>query len=81
LVIIFKKEPQNIYCAQNGSHLVIGLGQDEIIIASESRAFEKYTKNILEMKDGEILQAGIDKNGKYCILNKEVQLAVPKVER
>lgn len=58
LVIIFKREPNTIYCAQNGSHIVIGLGDDEVFIASEARAFEKYTRNIIEMQDGEILKIG-----------------------
>lgn len=82
LVIIFKREPEHIYCAQNGSHIVIGFGDDSVLLASEARAFEKYTKNILDMKDGEIFKLGKNAKGDYTILNKNIQkLQTPKVER
>jgi glucosamine--fructose-6-phosphate aminotransferase (isomerizing) len=82
LVIIFKNEPDHIYCAQNGSHIVIGFGDESVLLASEARAFEKYTKNILDMKDGEIFKLGKNEKGDYTILNKHIQkLQTPKVER
>merc|ERR1712176_853638 len=40
--------------ARNGSPLVIGVGSDRTFIASETSAFNRYTKNFISMTDGEI---------------------------
>lgn len=45
--------------ARNGSPILIGLSNDTIFVASEKIAFEKYTSNYIQMKDGELIE--IDK--------------------
>jgi glucosamine--fructose-6-phosphate aminotransferase (isomerizing) len=52
--VINREEPDQIVVACNGSPMVIGLGQGRTFIASETSAFNKYTKNFIAMKDGEI---------------------------
>lgn len=46
--------PDELVVACNGSPLVIGIGSDRMFIASETSAFNRYTKNFISMKDGEI---------------------------
>jgi glucosamine--fructose-6-phosphate aminotransferase (isomerizing) len=46
--------PDELIVACNGSPLVIGIGDDKTFIASETSAFNRFTKTFIPMKDGEI---------------------------
>mmetsp|Transcript_2883 Transcript_2883/g.4341 ORF Transcript_2883/g.4341 Transcript_2883/m.4341 type:complete len:695 (+) Transcript_2883:40-2124(+) len=54
IAVISKTQPDEIVVACSGSPMVIGIGQDQIFIASETSAFSRFTKNFIAMKDGEI---------------------------
>jgi glucosamine--fructose-6-phosphate aminotransferase (isomerizing) len=54
LGIMCTDAPDELVVACNGSPLVIGIGPDRMFIASETSAFNRYTKNFISMKDGEI---------------------------
>jgi glucosamine--fructose-6-phosphate aminotransferase (isomerizing) len=54
LGIICSDSPDEMVVACNGSPLVIGIADDRTFIASETSAFNRYTKNFISMKDGEI---------------------------
>jgi glucosamine--fructose-6-phosphate aminotransferase (isomerizing) len=54
LGIICLDTPNELVVACNGSPLVIGIADDRTFIASETSAFNRYTKNFISMKDGEI---------------------------
>jgi len=54
LGIMCADTPDELVVACNGSPLVIGIGADRMFIASETSAFNRYTKNFISMKDGEI---------------------------
>jgi glucosamine--fructose-6-phosphate aminotransferase (isomerizing) len=53
LVMIDGKEPGTIVAAKNGPPLVIGLGENENIIASDVAPLLAYTRNIIYLEDGE----------------------------
>jgi len=54
LCIMCTDNPDELVVARNGSPLVIGVGSDRTFIASETSAFNRYTKNFISMNDGEI---------------------------
>jgi glucosamine--fructose-6-phosphate aminotransferase (isomerizing) len=54
LCIMCTDSPDELVVARNGSPLVIGIGSDRTFIASETSAFNRYTKNFISMNDGEI---------------------------
>lgn len=54
LCIMCTDTPGELVVARNGSPLVIGIGSDRTFIASETSAFNRYTKNFISMNDGEI---------------------------
>lgn len=54
LGIMCTDTPDELVVACNGSPLVIGIGSDRMFIASETSAFNRFTKNFISMKDGEI---------------------------
>jgi glucosamine--fructose-6-phosphate aminotransferase (isomerizing) len=54
LCLISLDEPDCMVVACNGSPLVIGIGDDRTFVASETTAFNRYTKEYISVKDGEI---------------------------
>jgi len=54
LCIMCSDTPDELVVACNGSPLVIGIGDDRTFIASETSAFNRFTKNFISMTDGEI---------------------------
>lgn len=54
LCIMCTDTPNELVVACNGSPLVIGVSEDRTFIASETSAFNRYTKTFISMKDGEI---------------------------
>jgi len=80
LVIICSDTPDELVVACNGSPLVIGIADDRTFIASETSAFNRYTKNFISMKDGEIgvLHADgrtLDLSRKQIAPDQEVKLS------
>jgi glucosamine--fructose-6-phosphate aminotransferase (isomerizing) len=57
LVMIDGSEPGTIVAAKHGPPLVIGLGEDENIIASDVAPLLAYTRNIIYLEDGEYVVA------------------------
>jgi glucosamine--fructose-6-phosphate aminotransferase (isomerizing) len=54
LCLLCADNPNELIVACNGSSLYLGIGDDRIYVASESQVFQKYTKNFILLKDGEI---------------------------
>jgi len=54
LAIVCTDTPDEMVVACNGSPLVIGLAADRTFVASETSAFNRFTKNFISMKDGEL---------------------------
>lgn len=54
LCIMCTDDPDELVVACNGSPLVIGIADDRTFVASETSAFNRYTKNFISMTDGEI---------------------------
>ena len=56
IVAVCQDEPDKIIAARNGSPLVLGLGKDENFVGSDISAIMEYTRNILYLDDGEIVE-------------------------
>jgi glucosamine--fructose-6-phosphate aminotransferase (isomerizing) len=52
-VIMDENNPDEIYIAKDGSPLVVGIGKEEVIIASDIPAILPYTKEVVIIEDGE----------------------------
>jgi glutamine---fructose-6-phosphate transaminase (isomerizing) len=76
LAIISRKEPDKIIIARNGSPLVLGIGKDEFIIASDVSAIVRHTDKVIYFEDGEVALISRDNyevtNIKNKIINKKV---------
>jgi glucosamine--fructose-6-phosphate aminotransferase (isomerizing) len=54
VAVAFLDHPDLIVAARNGSPLVIGLGEGETFLASDSHALVKYTRRVIYLDDGEL---------------------------
>jgi glucosamine--fructose-6-phosphate aminotransferase (isomerizing) len=68
LAVISTKEPDKLIAARMSSPLIIGVGVDEFLVASDPSAIITRTRQIINLDDGEI--AVLKKDG-FCILKEE----------
>ncbi len=54
LAVINAAEPDRIYVARNGSPLLLGIGRDEMFIASDASPIVEYTNKVIYLDDGEM---------------------------
>ncbi len=66
LVAISADEPDKIIVAKKGSPLVIGIGDGEYFVASDTSAILDHTKNVIYLDDGEV---GVVESGGYRVFN------------
>ncbi len=60
IAVVSQKNPEEIVVARSGSPLVIGVGHNETLIASDASALVGHTKRAIYLNDGEV--AKIKKN-------------------
>ncbi len=54
IVVLFHEHPDRLIVAKFGSPLVIGLGDNESIVASDPQAIVSHTRNVVYLNDGEV---------------------------
>jgi glucosamine--fructose-6-phosphate aminotransferase (isomerizing) len=83
--VLIEKENQRIIAARNGSPLMLGIGENEFILASDPSPLLKYTKQIIFLEDNEMATI----NDNYRVfdavngreINKEIQIIDWNVEQ
>lgn len=88
-IILLDKERNRIIAVRNGSPLVIGVGEEETIIASDTLSFADRTNKVIEMENLEmVLIEGIEIR-KYSVktgepikhIVKEIDISISKIDR
>ncbi len=59
LAVISRREPNKIVAARHGSPLLIGVGENENLIASDAAAVMRYTHEVIYLEEGEIATLGL----------------------
>ena len=54
LVVLDVKHPDQLVVARNGSPIVLGLGENEMFVASDVAAIVRYTRQVIYLEDGEV---------------------------
>lgn len=54
IAVICEQEPDTLVCARKGSPLMIGVGQDEYIVASDPSAFIAHTTQAIALEDYQV---------------------------
>lgn len=80
LGIIHKDFPDQLICARKDSPLVIGVGEEENIIASDIPAVLKYTKNVIFLEDNDVAVITKDSIKIYDKDLKETQRELKTIE-
>lgn len=77
LVVLSKDRPDRLIAARKGSPLVLGVGEGEMIVASDASAIIEHTRNVVYLEDGEIVEVSQDNYRIYDLnkngLEKEVE--------
>jgi glucosamine--fructose-6-phosphate aminotransferase (isomerizing) len=80
LAIINKKEPEKIIIARMGSPLILGIGNNEYIIASDVSAIVRHTDRVVYLEDGEIGTVCRDNYEITNINNKKINKKIDKLD-
>jgi len=80
LAIISRKEPDKIIVARNGSPLVLGIGKDEFIIASDISAIVRHTGKVVYFEDGEVAMISRDNFEVTNIKNKIIDKKITTID-
>eukprot|EP01006_Ploeotia_vitrea_P031171 TRINITY_DN63464_c0_g1_i1.p1 TRINITY_DN63464_c0_g1~~TRINITY_DN63464_c0_g1_i1.p1 ORF type:complete len:711 (-),score=414.30 TRINITY_DN63464_c0_g1_i1:146-2278(-) len=72
LAIVHKDHPNQVIAARNGSPLVVGIGKDEMFVASEVAAFSRYCNEFVDLNDGEV---AVVKPGDFTLDQSRVEKA------
>ena len=54
LAVLDAESPKSIVVARNGSPVILGLGDDEMFVASDAAALASHTRSIVHLDDGEL---------------------------
>jgi glucosamine--fructose-6-phosphate aminotransferase (isomerizing) len=81
IVVLDRKNPNQIVAARKGSPLVIGIGEGEFFIASDASPIIEYTKNVVYLEEQEY--AVVNRDGSFVVKtlgNVEKSPAIQKLE-
>ncbi|MFH0856918.1 MAG: glutamine--fructose-6-phosphate transaminase (isomerizing), partial [bacterium] len=78
LVVMHKDEPDKLIAARFGSPLLLGVGDGEIIVASDASAVLRHTKQVVYLDDGEVVEI---KNENGCIKFEICDLESQKIDK
>ena len=89
IAVMCEDEPDKIIAARSGSPLVLGIGEGETIIASDASPIIEYTKNIVFLDEGEIVEVKSDsfdvkRINENIAVNKEInqiQYTLDEIEK
>jgi glucosamine--fructose-6-phosphate aminotransferase (isomerizing) len=78
LVVLDQSEPDKLVCARKASPLVVGLGKDEYLIASDATPIIEHTRKVVYLNDYEI--AVVHRNGHLKIVNVQNEVQNPFIQ-
>lgn len=78
IVVVDLDDPDKLVAARKQSPLVIGIGDDEFLIASDATPIVRYTKKVVYLKDNEM--ATVKRDGELVIKSIGNKVLTPEVE-
>ena len=79
IAVIAFDNPDILVGARRGSPLVAGIGADELFLASDTSAVVNHTKNVIYLKDGNLIE--MRKGGVYHTMTLDNRIVNSEVQR
>ncbi len=80
IAVVSKKEPGVIVAARKGSPLILGIGNGEMILASDASAIVEHTRNVIYLEDKEIVEITRDHFRTIDLDNKMIDKKVEAID-
>jgi glutamine---fructose-6-phosphate transaminase (isomerizing) len=80
ILVLCKDEPDVIVGARHGSPVVLGVGQNEMFIASDVSAIVSYTRQVVYLEDNEMVVLYSDHYKTMSLSAQEIQKEVHEVD-
>jgi glucosamine--fructose-6-phosphate aminotransferase (isomerizing) len=77
IAVICTDHPTELVGARKGSPLIVGIGPDEYLLASDVSAIIRRTSNVVYLNDGEIVSL---KNGELNLLTNDEEILTPEIK-
>ncbi|MFW5808536.1 MAG: glutamine--fructose-6-phosphate transaminase (isomerizing) [Spirochaetota bacterium] len=79
IAVISKKHPNRLIAARKGSPLIIGVGDDEILIASDASAIVEYTRKVIFVDDSELVDIEESSYNTYDLNQRKIEKEVSNI--
>jgi glucosamine--fructose-6-phosphate aminotransferase (isomerizing) len=80
LAIVDSTNPHQLIAARNFSPLLIGVGDDEYLVASDASAIIKHTKRAVYLQDGEYAVLSLDGFNVYTLSSRPVKKDIKNID-
>lgn len=80
IAVVAKDNPEKIVVARNGSPLIIGIGKNETLVASDASALLGHTKDAIYLNDGEIAEITREAINIVNLDNQPVDTQIEEIE-
>ncbi len=80
IAVISRKEPGKIVAARNGSPLILGVGDGEMVLASDASAVIEHTRQVIYIEDGELLEITSEGFQTYDLDNQIVDKKLEEID-
>ena len=80
IAVIAADKPGVLVGAKNGSPLIVGIGENEMLLASDASALGAYTSEAVYLSDGEIVVLNADSYHTYNLEHVEINKDVEKIQ-
>ena len=77
IVVLDEQNPDMIVGARKSSPLVLGIGDEELFLASDATPIIKYTNKVVYLQDEELVS--IHRDGRYEVKNLHNEIMVPTI--
>ncbi|MBI4977131.1 MAG: glutamine--fructose-6-phosphate transaminase (isomerizing) [Spirochaetes bacterium] len=80
IAVISSFEPDTIVAARKGSPLIVGVGEDEMFVASDVSAVIAHTRNVIYLEDDEMVTIKHDQYKTMAISSEEIKKTIHTVD-
>ncbi len=80
LLVVSRREPGRIIAARKGSPLIMGVGEGEIIIASDASAIVEHTRQVVYFEDNEVIEISGGEYRTYNLDREKIQKKIDTID-